>query len=101
MYPFRIAAIVCLVCLILPAFGTNAQTVPNRPEMATGDVWPSREEPVYVPREALELPTAADTGEREMATGDVWPAAKPGADLTQGRPTRDSIPAKTPEQARR
>jgi hypothetical protein len=51
----------------------RAQIASNTIEMATGDVWSSREELVYVPREALELPDNAELGELAMATGDVWP----------------------------
>lgn len=39
-----------------------------------GDVWPSREPYIYLPREALELPNPGQPGDLEMATGDAWPS---------------------------
>jgi hypothetical protein len=49
----------------------SAQTGSNA-GIATGDVWPSREQHIYVPREALELPNPPQPGDLEIATGDVW-----------------------------
>jgi hypothetical protein len=103
MYPRPITTLAaCFVCLILLTSGAPAQTAPNTPEMATGDIWPSRrEQPVYVPREALELPDAADTSGPEMVTGDVWPTSKPREDVMQGRPMDNAIQKKTPDRASR
>jgi hypothetical protein len=102
MYPSAVTTIAaCFACLIWPTFGALAQTAPNGAEMATGDVWRSREELIYVPREALELPNASETGETELATGDVWPTSKPQGDVTQGRPALNNTPKKTPDRASR
>jgi hypothetical protein len=60
--------------LIFAISGAFAQTAPNTVEKATGDAWPSREELIYVPREALELPNASEPDEIEIATGDDWPS---------------------------
>jgi hypothetical protein len=62
--------------LIFPISSALAQTASGTAEMATGDVWSSREELTYVPREALELPDAVSPGDIEIATGDVWPSRK-------------------------
>jgi hypothetical protein len=53
-----------------------AQTVTGDDKVATGDVWSSREEPIYTPREALELPNAALLSDQDVVTGDVWPSRK-------------------------
>jgi hypothetical protein len=53
-----------------------AQTVTGDDKVATGDVWSSREEPTYTPREALELPNAALLSDPDVVTGDVWPSRK-------------------------
>jgi hypothetical protein len=71
MHPVILAALF-LVCLTLPIPGALAQAGPNTTEMATGDVWSSREELVYVPRQALELPEAVSPADVELTTGDVW-----------------------------
>ena len=59
--------------LFLPT-SAPAQTASN--EMATGDVWPSQEELIYLPREALEVPDAVSLGDIKIATGDVWPSPR-------------------------
>jgi hypothetical protein len=64
-------AALIVVHLICPISAATAQT-----EMATGDVWPSREDRVYVPQEALELPDTIAPGDMDIATGDVWPSRK-------------------------
>jgi hypothetical protein len=48
-----------VVCLILPISAASAQIAPGDVEMPTGDVWPSREERVYIPRNAL-VPKSVD-----------------------------------------
>jgi hypothetical protein len=53
-----------------------AQTVTGNGKMATGDVWSSCEEPIYTPREALELPNATLLRDLDVATGDMWPSRK-------------------------
>jgi hypothetical protein len=82
MHPVTVAALF-LVCLILPIPGSLAQVGPNTNEMATGDVWFSQEELVYVPREALELPDPVSPADVELATGDVWTTPKSRDRLTQ------------------
>jgi hypothetical protein len=64
------------VHLLLFVSVAPAQTVTGDDKMATGDVWSSREEPIYTPREALELPNAALLSDLDAATGDVWPSRK-------------------------
>jgi hypothetical protein len=53
-----------VVYLIFPISAATAQS-----EIPTGDVWPSREDRVYVPREALELPDTIAPGDAEIAPG--------------------------------
>jgi hypothetical protein len=52
------STLTALLSLILPtsALPISAAAPIASNNMATGDVWPSWEELVYVPREALELP---------------------------------------------
>jgi hypothetical protein len=73
----RVVAPTSLVAVHLLLFVSiaPAQTV-TADKMATGDVWSSREEPIYTPREALELPNAALLGDLDVVTGDVWPSRK-------------------------
>jgi hypothetical protein len=73
----RSAALI-VVHLIFPISAVTAQT-----EMATGDIWPSREDRVYVPQEALELPDTIAPSDLEMATGDVWPSRKKQIQIPQ------------------
>ena len=72
----RLVALI-VVYLIFPIPAANAQIE------ATGDVWSSREERVYIPQEALELPDAIAPGDIEMATGDVWPSRKKQMQIPQ------------------
>jgi hypothetical protein len=74
---------------------------PNTTEMATGDVWSSREELVYVPREALELPDAASPADIEPATGDVWATPKSRDRLAQESGAPKIVQDQPPEQANR
>jgi hypothetical protein len=62
-----------MVGLTFPVSRLSAQTHASDVGTAMGDVWPSREPYIYVPREALELPNPVQPGDLEMATGDVWP----------------------------
>jgi hypothetical protein len=71
-------AALIVVHLIFPISAATAQT-----EMATGDAWPSREDRVYVPQEALELPDTIAPGDLEIATGDVWPSRKKQIQIPQ------------------
>jgi hypothetical protein len=71
------------VAATLSTSRARAQTGPNTFDKAIGDVWSSREELVYVPREALELPDAVEPGDVEIATGDVLPTPKSGYPLPQ------------------
>jgi hypothetical protein len=72
-----LAALV-VVCLIFPISAATAQS-----EIPTGDVWPSREDRIYVPQEALELPDPIAPGDTEIATGDVWPSRKKQIQIPQ------------------
>ena len=72
----RLTALI-VVYLIFPIPAANAQIE------AKGDVWSSREERVYIPQEALELPDAIAPGDIEMATGDVWPSRKKQMQIPQ------------------
>jgi hypothetical protein len=74
----RIVASTSLIAVHLLLFLSiaPAQTVTGDDKMATGDVWSSREEPIYTPREALELPNAALLSDPDVVTGDVWPSRK-------------------------
>jgi hypothetical protein len=71
----QVAALL-VVSLIVPISNVSAQNPSGEVGIATGDVWPSREEYIYVPREALEWSNPGPQGELEMATGDVWPSRK-------------------------
>jgi len=51
-YSAALAALL-VVRLILPISAAFAQIAPGDVEMPTGDVWPSREERVYIPQNAL------------------------------------------------
>jgi hypothetical protein len=68
------SAALLVVHLIFQIPAASAQTSPANAGMATGDVWPSREEPIYVPQRALELPGPLAPSDREVATGDDWPS---------------------------
>jgi hypothetical protein len=100
MHPVTMAALF-FVCLTLPIPGALAQAGPNTIEMATGDVWSSREELVYVPREALELPDAVPPADVELATGDVWATPKSRDRLAQESLAPKIVQDQTPEQANR
>jgi hypothetical protein len=100
MHPVSTAALF-LACLILPTPGSLAQVGPNTNEMATGDVWSSREELVYVPREALELPDAVSPADVELATGDVWATPKSRDRLAQESGAPKIAQEQMPEQANR
>jgi hypothetical protein len=96
-----ILAALFLACLTLPIPGALAQTGPNTTEMATGDVWSSREELVYVPRQALELPDAVSPADIEPATGDVWATPKRRDRFAQEPGAPKIAQEQTPEQANR
>ena len=66
------------VHLIFPTSAATAQT-----EIATGDVWSSRKDRVYIPQEALELPDTIGPGDIEIATGDVWQSRKKRVQIPQ------------------
>ena len=67
-------AALLMVGLTLPISRLAAQTHIGDVETGTGDVWRSREPYIYVPQEALELPSSGPLGDLEMATGDAWPS---------------------------
>jgi hypothetical protein len=73
MYKHSVALAALLA--VLPISGAFAQTAPNTVGKATGDAWPLREELIYVPREALELPITSEPVEIEIAIGDEGGAA--------------------------
>jgi hypothetical protein len=75
MYKGSVASAALLaIHLIFQISAASAQTSPGNVGMASGDVWSSREEPIYVPQEALELPDPGAPSDLEVATGDVWPS---------------------------
>jgi hypothetical protein len=100
MHPVTMAALL-LACLTLPIPGALAQIGPSTTEMATGDVWSSREELVYVPREALELPDAVSSTDVELATGDVWATPKSRDRLAQEPLAPKIVQDQTSDQANR
>ena len=71
----QVAALL-VIGLIFPIFSVSAQTASGEVGTATGDVWPYREEYIYIPREALEWSNPGPQRELEIATGDVWPSRK-------------------------
>jgi hypothetical protein len=79
------------VHLIFLISAARAQTAPDGAEMATGDVWISRGEHIYVPREALELPKTISPGDLEMATGDVWLPRKKLTETPQEASAPDTV----------
>jgi hypothetical protein len=101
MRPVTTMAALFLASLILPTPGSLAQVRPNTIEMATGDVWSSREELVYVPREALELPDAVSPADVELATGDVWATPKSRDRLVQESGAPKIAQEQMPEEANR
>jgi hypothetical protein len=98
VHPVTMAALF-FACLTLPISGALAQIGPT--EMATGDVWSSREELVYVPREALELPDAVSPADVGLATGDVWATPKSRDRLAEESLAPKIVQDQTPEQANR
>ena len=89
------------VAAMLSSSRARAQTGSNTFDKAIGDVWSSREELVYVPREALELPDPVEPGDVEMATGDVLPTPKSRYHLPQQALVPKIESDKTPERASR
>jgi hypothetical protein len=73
MYQSSVAIAALLSLQLILPISAPAQTGSNTFDKAIGDVWSSREELVYVPRKALELPDPVEPGDVEMAIGDVWP----------------------------
>jgi len=70
-----------VVRLILPISAASAQIAPGDVEMPTGDVWPSREERVYIPQNAL-VPKSVDEQANAPPFSD---AATPKAKNTQSQ----------------
>jgi hypothetical protein len=58
-----------VVRLILPISAASAQIAPGDVEMPTGDVWPSREERVHIPQNAL-VPKSVDRP--SLTRSGVW-----------------------------
>jgi len=83
MYQSSVAFAALLSLQLILPISAPAQTASTTFDKAIGDVWSSREELVYVPREALELPDPVEPGDVEMATGDVWPTPKSRHPLPQ------------------
>jgi hypothetical protein len=77
-----------VVRAIFPIFAASAQIAPGDVEMPTGDVWPSREERVYIPQNAL-VPKGVDEQANAPPFSD---AATPKAKNT---PSQDRSPAST------
>ena len=77
-----------VVRLILPISAASAQIAPGDVEMPTGDVWPSREERVYIPQNAL-VPKSVDEQANAPPFSD---AATPKAKNT---PSQGPSPAST------
>jgi hypothetical protein len=77
-----------VVRLILPISAASAQIAPGDVEMPTGDVWPSREERVYIPQNAL-VPKSVDEQANAPPFSDV---ATPKAKNT---PSQGPSPAST------
>jgi hypothetical protein len=50
---FVALAVLFVVRVIFPISVASAQIAPGDVEIPTGDVWPSREERIYIPRNAL------------------------------------------------
>jgi hypothetical protein len=86
---------------VLPISAAFAQTAPNTVEKATGDAWPSREELIYVPREALELPSASELVEIEIAIGDDWPSRRKQNDIPKQTLTPNLVEGQALGRARR
>jgi hypothetical protein len=63
-----------ITCLIFFTSGVSAQIYSDELRTTTGEVWPSIEPYIQVPREALDLPIPGQPGDLEIATGDVWPS---------------------------
>src|ERR1700730_764199 len=64
-----------VVRLIFPISAASAQLAPGEVEMPTGDVWPSREERIYIPQNAL-VPNRVDGKANDPASSDpVTPKA--------------------------
>jgi hypothetical protein len=64
------------VRLILPISAGSAQIAPGDVEMPTGDVWPSREERIYIPQNAL-VPNRVNGEAKDPAPSDpATPKAK-------------------------
>ena len=77
-----------VACLILPIPIASAQVAPGDTEMPTGDVWPSREERIYIPQKAL-MPNRVDDETNAPASGDE---AAPNAKKTPSRDTSCASP---------
>ena len=77
-----------VVLLIFPISAASAQIAPGDVEMPTGDVWPSREERIYIPQNAL-VPDRVDGEANAPPFSD---AATPKAKNT---PSQGPSPAST------
>ena len=76
-----------VACLILPISIASAQVAPGDTEMPTGDVWPSREEPIYIQQKAL--PNRVDNETNAPASGEE---AAPNAKKTPSQDTSCASP---------
>jgi len=79
------------VGLMLSISGVAAQPYSGELQTATGEIWPSIEPYIQVPRNALELPEPDQPGDLEIAAGDVWPSR-------QNATSQASIPALVVDQ---
>ena len=79
MYRYCVAlAILSVVRLFFAISLASAQFAPSADEMPTGDVWPSREERIYIPKSAL-VPNGVDHEANAASSSD---AATPKSKIT-------------------
>jgi hypothetical protein len=85
---FAALAPLLVVRLIFPISVAFAQIAPGDVEMPTGDVWPSREERIYIPQNAL-VPNRVDGEAKDPAPSD------PATPKAKNTPSQGPSPAST------
>lgn len=65
-----------VACLILSISIASAQVAPGDAKMPTGDVWPSREERIYIPQKALTPNRVDDETNAPSSGNEAAPNAK-------------------------
>ena len=90
---FVALAVLFVVRVIFPISVAPAQIAPEDVEIPTGDVWPSREERIYIPRNGL-IPNSVD----DEANGQ-GPRSRLRQNRKNARPQHH--PKKTPSLPRR